>query len=365
MKTPKFVFIQRNQKVIVAVLVFLLLYSNSIYRASSESVGSTAINSYGTVRYVQYIDRLLGVNHCWWNNATESEFQLLADVGANAWLEDTNANNYNNPDWRVKIMLEKQWADDRGIRFIRGAYDNGVQLDENPQKDQLQADIIMNANGAGDRWISDFGNIIQFVQPYGIDVMNEPGVLAGTSYAAYMTEAEFFEAYRQFCIRCIDAWRLIKPDLVVIVHGQPFWDLHSIASNPIPRSNLLYSIHFYYAYGGYLHEYSTDWEISYLGGDLTAAKTQLYNWLLYTEGVQNLLDAGLTPFFEELGSHINNPNALIFFQDVYDFAKIHNIGFTQCFFNEYPATPSAMIAEEDPATLNSIGEFWAKNMFGG
>jgi hypothetical protein len=62
--------------------------------------------------------------------------------------------------------------------------------------------------------------------------MNEPPVVADTSYASSKTQAQFINDYKNFIIECIDAWTKIKPDLVFIVEGSPFYDISSILQTP-------------------------------------------------------------------------------------------------------------------------------------
>lgn len=84
-------------------------------------------------------------------------------------------------------------------------------------------------------------------------------------------------------------------------------------------------------------------------------------------GLQEMLDKGLTVVFGESGSHILNPNALTFMQDLFDFCKEKNIGFIQeCFRAWDPNTGNygTGILNTDWSTLNTLGQVWARNMVG-
>jgi hypothetical protein len=257
-----------------------------------------------------------------------------------------------------------QWSSVRGIRVIimTGEWDSwDTGMTGSPSWSQFKADVIMNKDGIGDQWINGWGQVIRDLQPYAADVMNEPMGVSGTTYEPTTTYGQFVEAYRQFCVRAIDAWRLIKPDLVCVINGCPFWDLKPLAANPIPRANLIYAVHYYYANDGTLGQEPSNIDLAYWEGRLAEAKTLLESFLLNDEGVEACGNAGLDLLMEETGTCLEASNAFAFMQDMYDFCKSNNLGAIHHALVPYPKSKAGLLSE-DWTTLNSLGELWSQNM---
>lgn len=276
------------------------------------------------------------------------------------WRDDPSY--WKNPavTFRSRMQEMTQWASKRGIKIIimTGGWDS---WSPEPSWEQFQADIIMNKDNMGDRWINGWGEVIASLQPYAIDVMNEPMWIYGTTYQNTITQEQFFEAYRQFCMKTIDTWRTIKSDLVCIVNGCPFWDLKPIAANPIPRPNLIYAVHYYYACEGTISDTDTAANKAYYEGRLSEARILLENFLLYDEGIKALKDADLQVLMEETGTCIEAPNWNVFMQDMYDFCAAYNIGVVHHALVPYPKCPPGIL-NEDWITLNDLGQLWYLNM---
>lgn len=333
--------------------------------------------------------RLMGVDYPEWINFDEAQADMLKNNNANAIRWPIYSNNWINdiPAWtepdnplmnfQAKHKRIAEWLKPRGIRLIIGA----VGFEWNPPEGwtQMKADVIMNADGKGDKWIADYGDMIAKLQPYGINVMNEPYLVRGTSYEATVTQEQFFEAYRQFVTRAVNTWRTIKPDLVAVVSGCPFYDMKPIATNPIPLSSIVYGFHRHY----YHDSVFTDGEpsdVAYWNAttveELEKAKLILYNELLNPEvwgpGLQTILDAGLQLCFIEIGAGNQANNAEVWMQDIYDFCKARGIGVLHHTFRPYPRYPTGILQEGSleqpsgiwwkPVTLNSMGELWSRNM---
>jgi hypothetical protein len=78
--------------------------------------------------------------------------------------------------------------------------------------------------------------------------------------------------------------------------------------------------------------------------------------------LQAMFNKNLTVNFGECGTCDTNPNALVFMQDLFDFAKTYNMGVVQEIFRIYgPDFPTGML-NSDGATLNALGQLWATNM---
>lgn len=329
--------------------------------------------------------RLMGVDSLEWINFTEELADLLKSWGANAtrWGIHTCTWKDNPVAWtgtkgrvQEEFKVIFQWLKDRGIRPI-------VIAMGNCQEDvvgypQMKADVIMNHEGRGDEWITDYGDVIAKLQPWGITVMGEPHWVQDTNYKDTMTQEQFFEAYRQFVIRALNAWRQIKPDLVGIVTSCPFWDLKPMAANPIPLPNIIYKFGVHYCYEDVLPipEWITPATLAYWNAttpqELEAAKALQYEEFLQERGVQAMLDAGLRVDFQETGAGNKANNAEVWMQDVYDFCKARNMGVLHHNFRPYPRYPQGILQEGTeeapsgiwrlPLTLNSMGELWRRNM---
>jgi hypothetical protein len=311
----------------------------------------------------------MGIDDPEWGHLSAQDLDLIKSVGANTvrigiymdwWTSNLEHWEFPGTFYQQKLIKIGQWAKERGLQLIIQTV--GTTWDPQPSWSQMEADAIMNTGGAGDQWISVYGDMIRQIQPWGIDVMNEPPIVQDTTYNATMTQNQFFAAYRQFCTRAIEAWRATKPDLVIIINSMPFWDLHPIVANPVPGTDYL-AIHYYYSYDNTQPPSYDLPSVAYWQGNLTSAKTLLSSTLLNNEGVQVAIDAGFKVLWEEMGTRINNPNALVFLQDAYDFANINNIGVLH--HNFRPASIYGTgILNDDWATLNAMGEVWKLNMPG-
>jgi hypothetical protein len=221
---------------------------------------------------------------------------------------------------------------------------------------QFQIQVINNYNGLGDRWISEYANVVQAIQPDLMTVFSEaPGDLASG-----LASASFMQTYISFCTKATDAWRAIKPDLIVAVQSLPFWDLKPlINAGGIPRSNVLYALHYYYSYNG---KYPPSWHPemqAYWNGNLNEAKTLLYNHFLTNEGIQDALSHGFKVWFEALGCNIANPNAAVFAKDATDFCKQYDIDYITS--GSHPYNGWSWMFNSD-GTLNDVGKVMLENM---
>jgi hypothetical protein len=231
---------------------------------------------------------------------------------------------------------------------------------------QFQIHVINNYNGLGDRWISEYANVVQTVQPDLMTVFSEaPGDLA-SGYAS----ASFMQTYIDFCTRAIDAWRAVKPDLIIAVTGLPFWDLKPLVNaGGIPRSNVVYALHYYYSYS---NEYPENFEtamLAYWNGRLSEARTLLWAHFLNDEGIQDAFDHGFKVWFEALGTHVGNPNAAVFCKDAVDFCNQYHIGYVTSGNTKIggngpaPNYPWSWMFNTD-GTLNDCGRVMVENMRG-
>jgi len=222
---------------------------------------------------------------------------------------------------------------------------------------QWKRDLINNVGGLADEWIVDCGNIVREAQPDIITVFNEPfGDLSNGESAS----STFLQKYRDFIVRAIRAWRQIKPDLIGVVQGVPFWELQTILNPPFAEPNLLYALHYYYSYEG---TYPPSWEkanLAYWNGDLINAKVLLEQDWLNNMGLQAAINAGVPVFFEEVGSNTRVPNCTVFLRDAIDLIRKYNmVGFTYLCNDTSRPYPSLFNSD---GSLNSLGQVWVDAM---
>lgn len=217
--------------------------------------------------------------------------------------------------------------------------------------DGWKVDVVNNVNGLGDRWINEYGKIISAVHPDLINVFSEP---AGDLSSGYASSA-FLTAYINFVDRAIDAWRNIQSNLTFAVMGMPFWDLKPlIDAGGVQRSNVIYALHYYYAYDGAYPASNYQAQRDYWTGNLATAKAELYSDFFDDAGIQDALNAGKTVWFEALGTNTTNPNANVFVQDAVNFCKQYGISFISSGASNSDNWPWPWIFNTD-GTLNSMG----------
>jgi hypothetical protein len=320
------------------------------------------VQSNGTILYTSPL--LLGVGHPSWaydRNGNPVNIQalvnLVADSGGNCWREAMITNDKNDLTYFKEL---KSYCDQRNVMFmIQTCGTTRYTMDG-----QEELNVYQNINGAQTAYINDWSYIIQQLQPYAIMIQNEPSN-GGTFTTASATA---FGYYRQFCINCINAWRQIKPDLVIIVQNDPFNDefdstSYGFAANPLPFSNIIYSRHVYYAYSGnyppsYLPDQQAYWNAK-TSQDLANAKQLLTDFI---DGESSALrNKGQQVMWDEWGANVNVPNALNYTRDFYDICKARNIG--ALYYDIVPVSYEVTgLLNEDYLTLNAMGQVWAAEM---
>jgi len=349
--------------ILLAAFLIPSLLENITIKGNVTS--NIAIQSNGTISYTSTM--LLGVGHPAWaydRNGNPVNIQalvnLVADSGGNCWREAMISSQRNSlSPYETNL---KYWLDQRGIKLV-------IQTCGTTQfsmAGQEELNVYQNINGAQTAYINDWGYIIQQLQPYAIMIQNEPSN-GGTSTTASATA---FGYYRQFCINCINAWRQIKPDLVIIVQNDPFNDWYDstsygFAANPLSYPNIIYTGHIYYAYDGsyppsYLPDQQAYWNAK-TAQDLANAKQLLTE--LIDKYMSALRNKGQQVMWDEMGANVNVPNALNYTQDFYDICKTRNIG--AVYYDIVPVSyePTGLL-NEDYLTLNAMGQVWAAEMPG-
>jgi hypothetical protein len=322
----------------------------------------------------------MGLGDTEWQHFTPELAALIKSSGgqvlryqmySNWWVNNIQSWMYPGTYYRAKMMQIRQLFSDYGIKFwldAVGYYPNPSEGWEN-----MHARAIFNTNGAGDTWIATWSQIISALQPEIVGIMNEPGRISDASEYPGVTQAQYYTAYRQFVIRAINAYKAIKPDLIIAACSLPFYDFTAVVANPIPGVDF-YEFHDYYALD---NKYPPAYELgqrAYWDGNLAQAKTLQYERWLYSDvHLQAMFNAGLPVVMSESGANNLNPNYLIFMQDWYDFAKTYNVGILQCQFRAWDPLKgyyeSGILETDNPGSakdtwtrLNALGQLWARNM---
>jgi len=270
-------------------------------------------------------------------------------VGANVqW-------GYFDPEYPMtKVWLQQACSEARakGIKTLLSCFSNEGASDDAAH----MADVILNVDGQGDRWIANFAQIVSECQPDAVDVMNEPPS-RGDSGNPNLT----FQAYRDFVVKCCTAFRAAKPDVSLYVEGLPSWKLGidtdgtgSWATKPLTEFNdVTYEVHLYYDVG----TINTPFAQAYQAGNLTQAKTLLYDAILNDIGLQSLMSKGLPITWGEVGVESIYPHWDAFLKDMYSFAKQYNQGFIQHSLAPTPPEPRGILTS-DWKQLNDVGLLW-------
>ncbi len=321
---------------------------------------------------------LLGVGHPEWSmepdGVTYVDLQALVkmvtNAGANCWREVMWTNPNLAPGYYLANLIS--YVKQYGLKFV---IQTALSLGSGPS---AEFNVIRGVGTAQTDWINSWCSIIQQVQPYAIMVMNEPNNSNGTNFNnGRSATAEEFAYYRQFCINCVNAWRQIKSDLVVVVNNDPFNDpfdstSYGFAANPLPLPNIIYGRHIYYSYDGvyppsYWPDQQAYWNAA-TAQDLANAKQLLTN--LIDRESSALRNKGQQVMWDEWGARLTQtnlsptPNAPQYVKDFIELCKARNIGVIYYdavpFGTGYAQDCSGMLNND--YTLNAIGQAWAQEM---
>lgn len=285
----------------------------------------------------------------------------MRKFGANTVKIYMTAHSYIDDAYGIvknAMLKARVQAAGQGITFLMTGHGD-ITAPSETQSYVNKAAAIMNDGGAGDQWISDYVKIILELQPDGIEIMNEPpdaslGQHPQLTYAAYKT----------FIQKAATAYRAAKPNIILLVDSCPFWDLHSLASDPMNLINVLYCMHLHYlnppppatdpAYA-FLNGYFT-------GGNLEAAKAEMETFIGTNEGLDACKAQGLPLLFSESGTRMDLPHWDSWLQNMFDIAKNnYGAGFLQHSFGANPPDFDAVL-NSDWTTLNAMGMVWDANM---
>ncbi len=224
-------------------------------------------------------------------------------------------------------------------------------------------------------WITTCTQVCQELQPDAMSILNEApdATLAGIP-SGDLTISK----YVSFATRMIDSLRTVKPDLNVHLTSMPFWDMSSIAANPVPRPNVTYAYHIYFMKqsGISVEAYQTAYDLASTLAALAAARASLETYIFQTQHVQNAINSGL-PLSFIFGADYRTPSYSFnnwdqWLKDMYDICKVRNL---TCVFQAGYATESYPAIGGSPAgvypsgmwngpltTLNPVGQIWLQQM---
>jgi hypothetical protein len=280
---------------------------------------------------------------------------LLAGYGANVIRIHLYAQRYldslagNGDQHAAAVRAACARGKQLGVKVILSShaltYDNSFQTQGN----------IIASPALQDQWITAFSQVIRDCNPDGIEIMNEPPD-ASLSGVAGST----FAAFRAFCVRAIEAYKAINPDLIFFIDGCPFYKPGVWATNPLPYDNLSYVVHYHYMGVDPPASWVEDYAVihPYVIGDLATAKAALENFILNVEGVQSLINLGLSVTFTECGAVLTAPNAIAEITDLHNIALKIGAGFMQHAFHAYTTSDSMGMLNSDWKTLNALGQAW-------
>jgi hypothetical protein len=347
--------------------------------ATCDSQCKTQSFASGTCRAATSDSRVMGFNSFEWQHMTLQLVTLAKNSGTNTVRHQMSYKDWTNDiigwingeKYQAKNLQIRQWFRDNSITYWLDCM--STQSSPPEGYGNMQARVIFNTNGAGDAWISNWSQIIRALQPDIVGILNEPGLISGASEYPGVTQAQYYTAYRQFVIRAINAYKAIKPDLIITACSLPFYDFTAVATSPIPGVDF-YEFHDYYSFDNSYPPSYEQGQRDYWNGNLALAKTEQYNRWLYSDiHLQAMFNAGLPVIISEAGTNNLNPNYLVFMQDFYDFAKTYNLGILQHEFRAWDPIlgyyEAGILNSDEPgnkyaswSTLNDLGRLWANNM---
>ncbi|MFH0929509.1 MAG: PA14 domain-containing protein, partial [Candidatus Aenigmatarchaeota archaeon] len=246
-----------------------------------------------------------------------------------------------------------------------------------------QTEVIYNTNGMQDTYIEWSkgaivggywdGTYVEGLNPDIIQIMNE---VKGSNENSYAT-ADFWDKYITFCNRFMAEISQVKPNAVFSVSSVPFWDLNEIAEHAhrfnVPSGSRLYfSFHYYYELWNSVPPSWEEGNVAYWndGNPLTQekreeAKNIAYNQYLYDSGVKSLLDKGKIVVWDEVGTHIDNPNIEAFIRDVEEFSETYGVGTSWLNNAEVDGVWNHMpgqLWDHGTWNLNRLGEIWSQTI---
>ena len=302
---------------------------------------------------------------------------------------------------RLWFLDLKNLSEANGITFFP-FFSHGTTFAHNfNQMHNERAEVILNVGGMQDTWIQLLKDNLNFFDPGGLDILNEPhdwNTLTGNGsytgkYWSQMTtdgktalqnalkscggEAGYYLQYKAFIERAASALHAIKPSVILSVNPCPFWDSRQLAANPpIISGPHYFSSHLYYDGGakiGCPMPDTSDTDYQYWIGNYAAGKTALYNQL-NTRGPGAMINAGLPVNQDEIGingqcyfAYGETKGHFQWLKDIFDYCKSKGVGYHYHNFGPYGTASEQNewgVLTADWKQVNQIGLFWAQNLPG-
>lgn len=367
---------QHNLSRYICLLATFILVAALLPVNLGDAIVSTniSLNSNGVIVYppstsTPYTETelLRGVNSLNDLYATNANVALIRDSGGNAIRMLVYISQITDPTIYQRLKDIVGWAKANELTVIltfNGYWDMTPGEHGSPvvMTCQHKAEAIYNVGGFGDYWISTYTAAIRDLQPDWVEVMNEPPDKYYTTYQGSKTYQQFYEDYRSFIIKSIDAFAAVKPDLKFMVESAPCPDNSYLFVSPRvdelrPAATIMYEAHLYYAYESSPHK---NFELSYWSGNLATAKIQLYDYLLTGPlHVQTALNLGLDIYIGEAGVNMDSPNWNVYMDDMFEFCETYNLGLMWHQWRYEVIDPSMGMLNNDWKTLNGVGQHWA------
>jgi hypothetical protein len=349
------------------LLIFISLCGFLVVAGSTTPVNQIEIElNQELLMETQTLTQMLGCD-IWDINNTQASIQALATCNANTFRLQVYISQWNTPANKAQIIDINAWAVAVGLKVIVGCF--GTQWEPPEGWSQMKADAIYDA---GDKatWLATYGDVIDTLQPYGVNCMNEPPIVADTSYSGGKTQVQFLVDYKNFILDCITDFTAYKADLVFVVENSPFYDMANLLDAPridtSTASLIYYSLHYHYSYDntdpygwGYVDAPQRAYWSATTPAELATAKALLYTDWLTDRNMQTVITAGCNICMDEVGGNILNPNMLSYLQDTFDFAAAYNIGLLTHHWGF--ADDNSLTSDYTP-TLTAMGTVWANNM---
>jgi hypothetical protein len=294
-----------------------------------------------------------GVDGAEWGTLSTASLDYLKSKGITAirmvmYIRDWNSNLVHwltGDHIKTKFPQISSWCHSRGMKLIITAF--GTEWDPPESWDTMKLNAINNVAGAGTTWINTYADVVDKAQPDALEIMNEP------------PEAISYATYKAWCTTAINVWRAVKSDLTIIVMSIPWWDLTAVTESPFPFSNIIYDCHYYYSYD---NSNPATWgftdqpQLDYWNGNLSAAKTELYNYLDNTNMcIKAAQDVGLPIMFGESGTNYLNPNYLQFMRDFIEYCQTRNIIMIDHIYRMRSETNNGLLTTINPPLFNELG----------
>lgn len=249
----------------------------------------------------------------------------------------------------------------RGLKILICAYDGLPDNFTTETRWQKYGKIIAYENMT-QQWIAGWSPIIDELQPDAFSILYQA---PDATFLGCENINLNYARYKVFAQECIDAYRSKKDDLIIYMTSMPFHNMAAVAADPIDRPNIFY----YYLLYGQLSSDPRQYGHSYNIGNLTLAKTQLYQYVS-DRSVGQALAANLSVAVVTCAEYrVNNTGATnsgfnnvdTFLDGMYQLCRDYKIesifqgGFNSEDFENGMWDPTL-------TTLNLVGKAWLKNM---